>query len=338
MKKNEILKSILAWAIVLILLGLAFVIYRDTVTDVINGIRSMDRSTILFCCLIAMIYYLCEGTIMFRMGRLINQNYKWHKGFSLSLICEFFRVLTMGTGSGFAEILFLQKDGIPAGKGSGLTLMQYGFKRFTMVIMCLASFIFLSLKPETSGIMNDHKVLVISAILFSFFVSFLVTGLAFSIKLNRLMNFILDKLKEKFSKKTDLFEKWRKTVNQLNEAGQTYIHYPTLLVEVFILNVIKMSAFYFIPAFILGSSSDVSLLDCTLLMSVAFVSATLIPAPSGVGALEFAFVMFFEGLVIQAHAITGVLVYRFCTWIVPCVIGFVIWIFSKIINKESKSA
>ena len=136
--------------------------------------------------------------------------------------------------------------------------------------------------------------------------------------------------------KKGLFEKWRETMNQLNEAGLLYIHYPVLLIQILILNTVKMLSFYAIPGFILMSSTG--FIEGTLLMAVAFVSATIIPSPSGVGALEFAFVSFFGAFVQQADAITSVLVYRFATWIMPCIIGMILFVVDGFRLKRGKNA
>lgn len=273
---------------------------------------------------------------MYKMGRRINPAYRWYNGFSVAYKCEFVRVLTMGTGAGVAEVVFLQKDGIPAGNGAGLTLMQYGLKRTTMMIWGLIGFVILCTKPVSGTVMSDYRLLILGALGFSVVVSALVTGLTFSRKLNQLMNFILDKLGTRFPKRLELFEKWRVSSNQLHEAGLLYIHYPALIIDVLILNVIKMLSFYVIPGFILMETAG--LFEGTLLMAVAFVSATIIPAPSGVGALEFAFVSFFGAFVQQADAITAVLVYRFATWIMPCIIGMILFVIDGFRIKRGKNA
>lgn len=298
--------------------------------------KNLEPLKVACCCLFAVVYYLCEGTILYKMGRLINPAYRWYNGFSVSYKCEFVRVLTMGTGAGVAEIVFLQKDGIPAGKGTGLTLMQYALKRITMMIMALAAFIFLCTRPVSGKVMSDYRILILGALAFSIVVSLVVSALAFSKKLNVLMNLLLDKLCQKFVTKKNLFEKWRGTMNQLNEAGLLYIHYPALLVQILILNIVKMFSFYVIPGFILMNSTG--FIEGTLLMAVAFVSATIIPAPSGVGALEFAFVSFFGAFVQQADAITSVLVYRFATWIMPCIIGMILFVIDGLRFKRGKNA
>lgn len=303
---------------------LAFIFYRDTVNKVLEGVKNLEPLKILVCCSFVVIYYLCEGTILYKMGRVINPAYRWYNGLSTSYKCEFVRVLTMGTGAGVAEVVFLQKDGVPAGNGTALSLNQYSLKRIIMMLIALAGFIFLSIKTETRDVMAENRILILTALIVSVIVSFFGAGLSFSKKLNILMISLLNKLSEKFPKRAGLFEKWKTTVNQMNETGFLYIHHPGLVSEILGLNLIKMLAIYIIPAFILMES--VGFIPGTLLMAVTFVSATVIPAPSGVGALEFAFVMFFSSFMNQTEAITGVLVYRFATWIVPCVVGMVFFI------------
>ena len=61
-----------------------------------------------------------------------------------------------------------------------------------------------------------------------------------------------------------------------------------------------------------------------LLMAVVYMLAGVIPAPSGIGSLEFVFWLFFSPSVGGQAAISAILVFRFATWFMPFVMGAVL--------------
>ena len=67
--------------------------------------------------------------------------------------------------------------------------------------------------------------------------------------------------------------------------------------------------------------TGLSFAENILLMAVAYMLAGVIPAPSGIGALEFVFLLFFTGFVEAGAALPAILLFRFVTWILPFGVG-----------------
>ena len=110
-------KVILKWIILLVLLGMALYFYRNSLQEILEGIQALSVRQLLISCLIAMVFFLTEGYIVYYMAHPIEASYSWTKGIRVAYLCEFYRILTLGSGSGFAAIYYLQKDG-SAMKGS----------------------------------------------------------------------------------------------------------------------------------------------------------------------------------------------------------------------------
>lgn len=54
-------------------------------------------------------------------------------------------------------------------------------------------------------------------------------------------------------------------------------------------------------------------------------SCRVIPAPGGVGAIEFLFTLFFTKLVGQVKAVSGAIIFRVATYFIPAIWGFIVF-------------
>lgn len=81
-----------------------------------------------------------RGGIVYYMAHPFESTYHWGKGIRTAYLCEFYRLLTLGSGSGFAAIYYLQKDGVPYAKGTGITMLQFVFKKIAVMILGLMGF------------------------------------------------------------------------------------------------------------------------------------------------------------------------------------------------------
>ena len=82
-----------------------------------------------------------------------------------------------------------------------------------------------------------------------------------------------------------------------------------------------MLLFYSIPASLLFGTTGISFAESILLMAVAYMLSGIIPAPSGAGALEFVFLLFFSHFKDSGRALSVILLFRFATWVLPFGIG-----------------
>lgn len=304
--------------------------YKDSVKEVIEGIKELEHGQVIISCLIAVIFFILEGYIISNMSKHINPDFKWKTGFKIAYLCEFFRVLTLGSGSGVVAIYYLQKNKVSPAKGTGLTVMQFGIKKVAIFVIGIIGYIYMILDSDTNVIIRDYDIYVLFGAIFTFLVAMVMMGLAFSTRLNSLVNLLIDKLMVRFSKKADMFEKWKNEANQLNETGQYLINRPSILSKNLLADCMKLIAIYCIPSYILIGNCNATFVECVMLICVINMVDIIIPVPSGIGSFEFLFVMFMESFASSTDAITAVLVYRFATWIVPFFVGMIIWIFDKI--------
>ena len=65
-------KVILKWIILLVLLGIALYFYRNSLQEILQGIQALSARQLLVSCLIATVFFLTEGYIVYYMAHPIE--------------------------------------------------------------------------------------------------------------------------------------------------------------------------------------------------------------------------------------------------------------------------
>lgn len=122
---------------------------------------------------------------------------------------------------------------------------------------------------------------------------------------------------------------WKEQIELLNRSGRIILGQKYKIIFVILLQTGKLVLFYAIPAYLLrGCLQPAAVLQefliCILLMSIVYMLSGVIPAPSGIGSLEFVFLLFFSGAAKAQTAVPAILVFRFVTWVIPFMAGGVI--------------
>ena len=79
----------------------------------------------------------------------------------------------------------------------------------------------------------------------------------------------------------------------------------------------KLSCWYMVPWLLFAGTTSLSLPDTMLLTALIQTLAAVIPCPSGIGAVEYVFSLFFGTYVSGVSAVSASLVYRFATFLFP---------------------
>jgi uncharacterized protein (TIRG00374 family) len=82
---------------------------------------------------------------------------------------------------------------------------------------------------------------------------------------------------------------------------------------------------------------DMSFVTSMAVAAVSVMLAAVIPAPAGIGSSEFVLIMMFGGIAGEAAAGAMSLLYRFATFVFPCLVGAVVAArFATIKRKNNK--
>ena len=68
----------------------------------------------------AAVYQIIEGIITTVLAKQYRSSFAYKNGITNAFLCSFYRVATLGSGSGVAAIIYLGEQGIEYGGGFGL--------------------------------------------------------------------------------------------------------------------------------------------------------------------------------------------------------------------------
>ena len=331
-------KVILKWIVLVLLLTVALYFYRDSLREILQGIRALSVKQLAISCLIAVMFFLTEGFIVYYMAYPIESTYKWIKGIKVAYLCEFYRILTLGSGSGFAAIYYLQKDGVAYAKGTGITMIQFVFKKIAVMLLGVVGFIYLLKQPQTGEVLRGYRGAMVTGCVITMLIAFSMTVITLSKTVKNWLLYAIDWAEKKYPKYCTQMEKWRENLILLNDTGRDLLTHKKRFGVLLALNLVKLAVIYTIPSYILKGVSSLTVIQSTMLMSVAYMLAGVIPAPSGIGSLEFVFLLFFNCFAQESNTVPAILVFRFATWIVPFVIGACVYLTDKLIHKDEAVA
>ena len=96
-------KKIFGKIAVIALLIFAVWFYRDSMQDILWGIRQITAKQIVICMILATIYFLLDGALILLAAREFNRKCRGKDAVATTFLCEFYRLITLGSGACFAE-------------------------------------------------------------------------------------------------------------------------------------------------------------------------------------------------------------------------------------------
>lgn len=329
-----------------LLLTAAF-FYRDSLAEIFRGIRQAKPAAVLVSVLLSMAAYFVEGMIIACMagavipsgfyGGHFRQSGSFHEnagqsgehpgpvsvrqGVRITFICEFYRMITLGNGSGFAEIHYLHKSGMEAGSAAVLTMIQYMVKRTAVMLLGILGFAVLWGDGDTRTVCREYALFMAAGCAVTAGVIVVFTALALSTRIASWVGQLLNLLPRKLPSWEKRSSKWKEQIRLLNQSGKDFLKQKRRILCTLMLQIMKLLFFYSIPASLLFGRIGISFAETALLMAAAYMLSGIIPAPSGAGALEFVFLLFFSCFTDPGGALSVILIFRFATWVLPFGVG-----------------
>lgn len=310
MNKKSLIKNISRWIIIFILLISVIIWKKDLLKSAFIEIKNLSFLPVFICFCLSILYQFFEGAIISTIS-----NISFLKGIKCALYCSFYKLATLGTASGMAEVYFLTKSNISFSKSSGITMIQYSIQKIAATVFGLFSFLFLIFLKHKEVL--DYKIFILTATIVSVLISFSIILIAASKKLAYL---ILKLISFIFKNKSETKRKFSLKIINFNKNGRNLLKNKKVLLAVFLLNFLKLSMWFLIPAVIFRSRIVCSIGINTLKMSLAFMISGIMFSPAGVGTLEYVFSLLFA-TTFDSLTATAIILYRFFTMIVPFILG-----------------
>ena len=127
---------------VVLLVGIivAIITFRKELYDIMISLKQVPMYIFIGMIICAQGYYIIDGAITKKMVAH-EKNITYRQGIACTYYCAFFRVVTLGSGSGIAQVVYLAKCGIDVAKSSSIAMIQYVLQKFTIVLLGIISYI-----------------------------------------------------------------------------------------------------------------------------------------------------------------------------------------------------
>ncbi len=285
---------------------------------------------------IAIIGYWAIETIVYQM--IINTNTKgidFVTLFKITMSTQFFNGVTpFATGGQPFQIYILNRETeYGVGKVSSSALQNFIVYQLALIfygfIAILAQLFIPSVSLGGNAYMN---LLIFVGFALNFLVIAMLVVLGRSPKISKFFFYkVIDFLSRirVVKDKGKTRERIRASLKDFHDDIEILGENKKLFIETVLLNMLKLTLFYSVAYFLCLSLglTQISYLDVVLASAYTMLITSLVPLPGASGGAEFGFLMFFSGIITGSSATAIMLLWRFFTYYVGLIFGFVIFTF-----------
>lgn len=106
MKNKKLLAKLI---FVVILLLIIWYTFKDSAEDIVEQLGKTSLTVLVAIMAATVIYHLFEAWITYSLARRYNPKFKYREAVYCAFYCSFYRLSTLGSGSGVAAIVYLGK-------------------------------------------------------------------------------------------------------------------------------------------------------------------------------------------------------------------------------------
>lgn len=315
------LKNKKFWAkiiFVVVLLAIIAYTFRDSAGPIFKQLSTTSFTVLVAICISSVLYHLMEARITQSLARRYNPNIKYRRMVCCAFYCSFYRLATLGSGSGVAAIYFLGKSGVEYSKGAGLYMVQYVLHKSSIALF--SGVLFLINWKFMMGHYREYAGYLLAAYALTAVIAAALILFVISVKFHWLL-FKLGGIFNRSGKLDHVLETLRKNCDIMETSTAELLKDKKVLIINIGRNLIKFCFWYGIPFLVLFGTGELTLLHSLAVTSLAVMTAAVIPTPAGIGSVEVIMTSLIGVLVgiDRGGAIT--FLYRFATFIFPFFIG-----------------
>ena len=331
-KKNMIMNLLLITVISIIVI---FLLLNNNLNEMLPLLKNINIKYLILCLIIVFIWQLLIGISLTIFSRIIKKDYKISQGFLNALVATLFNGITpSATGGQIAQAFVFNKQGLNAGDAISVLWTEFIMYQSTM---CLFGLFLIILKLKF--FLTEYSNLFILVIFGFILNSAVIVGLILLAKFNKFQDFIFTK-GINIAYKLHLIKDKVSTTNYINEQLSNFrkeannlIHHKKEFIICCILCIFRLTAYYSIPFIIfiaLGIKPNLDIfIDCLSMGSFVAIASNLIPIPGASGGTELIFIQMFAHIFGPLNAKTAVLLWRFFTYYLLLLVGFIAYAYYK---------
>ncbi len=276
------------------------------------------------------IYHLVEAWITFSLARIYNPDLRYYQAMYCAFYASFYRLSTLGIGSGFAAIYYLANHGLTYSQATGMYMFQY-----TLHKVSIAAFSGIFFLVNWAAMVNDYRdygiYLILAYILTIVIVVFFVLLIVFP-PFHKAVLFLLGLVNFRH-RLDDTIERVRGYLQDMEETAPDLLKNVRIIVTSILKNFFKLLFWYSIPFLVLLQTQPISLRMSWGVTSLSTTTAAVIPTPVGLGSTELIMTGMFSVLVGVEDGAAVTLLYRFGTFILPFAIGGIMILISHLVKR-----
>lgn len=316
-------KTLFKWIFIIGAVAAVIWMNRVQLPRIYHALVNMSPILLILALICSFCYFFLEGTIITLLSRKYRSDFTVNEGITGAFFCQFYRMLTLGSGTAISEVYYLHTRNVAAAKATGMCLVQYLAQRITIAFLGLLSGIYIY--TSYSDIVVDHK----NQIILSYGISLIVVcAIIFAGTCHRAVNHLFtffERLINPLSSASRRLFAIKHQVNLFQLACLELLREGGRLVKLFFLNILKILCQMAIPAILLFDEKHPE--DFFMMLSLAgmvYVLAGVIPAPGGIGSLEWVFILLFQEIMPIEAATAAVIVNRLFFSLLPFLVGAVV--------------
>ncbi len=290
--------------------------------------RLLEPATLASIGLLLLVYFVMDGLRLHFTLRALGHNLPFRILFRLVFINLFFSNVTpMATGGGFAQIWYLNRQGIPVGKATAATTIRTLLA--VVVIFTLTPVFLLTLDALTSHTIASSIGMAL-AVFISLYLAFFGVLLFRARWLIAPLNGLFNALQHVHIISDTRNRRWqfkaRREMLRFSSAFTDYLHGRPLFIGLSVLCTLGflLSLFSF-PALLMHSLGyDVDYLTSIGLLVVTTFIMYFSPTPGASGISEGVFGSFFQNILTGNHLLLVTVSWRFLTIYLGMVIGLIV--------------
>ena len=321
MKSKTQQKIILNLVVLVVIIGIIIYVLKNSLKDILSELGHTDPLILVAVIGLGLGYQLFEGWSIRSIVHGFSKRFRIVDGMRTAFQVAFYRVITFGFGTFISEVNFYTRKDLKISQGIGVTSLH-----LIMYKVAILTYALISLCIQFSSMYADAQQLIVLI-----FIGMLVTGLilgfflAISMSLNLQVFFLF--LCNKWVKPLKLRQKidqFNLQIYSLRETVSSIIHDRSALLKIYGLSLVKIFCWYLLPyVCLVQDHPELNFIDIFSLISFTLILSGVIPSPAGIGSFEFVYLFLFTPFVGTVDAVSSMLLYRFASYVLPFLLGFI---------------
>lgn len=312
----------------------AIYIFKNNMMDILRQLSKISFNGIVSILILSIGYSFIEGINISILSRKFKIKFNILSGVGCSFYTSFYKTVTFGSGSYVASIYYLQNKGLSPSQSMGGCTLNYVFHRISIALFSIICIIvnFNFIKFNFRNYLNIIKFVYIITILIVVFLIFICLSEKFHKTILSIIKYIKTKIKinDKYKDKINYLED---EILRIRNSSIIILQNKSTITLEIVLNLIKFLLIYLSSYVALREmNTNISIIDALTTTSLAMILAGSIPVPAGIASVEFVYTLLFSVIANNISSTSSMLIYRFSSFILPFLVGWLYVIIVKIKN------